>query len=188
MNLSEIAATLKLVERPVWIVTAADGPRRGGLVATFVMQASIDPAAPVLMAGIAPNHYTRELIDGGSAFGLHLVTEAHLDVIWRFALQSGRDGDKLAGLAHSIGDTGSPILTDCLAWLDCRVVARYDAGDRIFYWADVLAGRRTSEGEPLTESRLLAAATADQKRQLQAGMAADIEIQRPLRDHWRKQL
>ena len=155
MNLSEIAATLKLVERPVWIVTAADGPRRGGLVATFVMQTSIDSAAPVVLAGIAPNHYTRELIDGGSAFGLHLVTEAHLDLVWRFTLQSGRDGDKLAGIVHSIGATGSPILADCLAWLDCRVVARYDAGDRVFYRADVLAAQRTSEGTDLRGTELV---------------------------------
>jgi hypothetical protein len=32
------------------------------------------------------------------------------------------------------------VLTDCLAWFDCRVFARYDAGDRLYFWGDIVAG------------------------------------------------
>ena len=61
-----------IVDREVWIVTATDGTRRGGLVATWVSQASIDREHPVVLIGIAPNHFTAELIDASRAFGLHL--------------------------------------------------------------------------------------------------------------------
>mgnify|MGYP002087204098 CR=1 FL=1 len=61
---SDIDALLRLVDREVWIVTAAAGGKRGGLTATWVAQASIDRERPVILAGLAPNHFTTELVEG----------------------------------------------------------------------------------------------------------------------------
>ena len=62
--------------------------------------------------------------------------------------------------------SGVPLLSDCLAWLECRAVARYDTGDRSYFWADVAAGEQVSSGEPLCEQGLIAAATDEQKQLL----------------------
>lgn len=176
------------IDREIWIVTAATGSRRGGLVATWVSQASIDREHPVVLAGIAPNHFTAELIDASQAFGLHLITESQVRHAWNFAIGSGRDRDKLAGVETSFAQTGSPILRDCLAWLDCRVFTAHRTGDRIYYWADVVAGEMASSGSPLTESRLMGLATAEQSRLLRAGRDADIAIQRTRQQAWRAEL
>ena len=176
------------IDREVWIVTAAAGGRRGGLVATWVSQASIDREHPIVMAGIAPNHFTAELIDASQAFGLHLITEGQVDHAWNFGVGSGRDRDKLAGIETSVKETGSPILRECLAWLDCRVFGAHRTGDRIYYWADVVAGDMASAGLPLTESQLIGLATDTQKRALRRGRDADIAIQRPRQQAWRADL
>ena len=63
MNNAQVESIFRLVNREIWIVTAADGERRGGLAATWVSQASIDRDKPVVVIGIAPNHFTAELID-----------------------------------------------------------------------------------------------------------------------------
>src|SRR5438132_216552 len=60
-ELDEIDSALRLVDRELWIITASDGPRRGGLVATWVSVASIDRQRPVLLACLAPNRFTTEL-------------------------------------------------------------------------------------------------------------------------------
>ena len=114
-DLHQIEEVFRLINRAVWIVTADDGQRRGGLVATWGSQASIDPQAPMAAIALATNHFTRELIDRSGAFGLHLIAREHIDLVWRFALGSGRDRDKLAGVDWQVGTTGSPILTDVLA-------------------------------------------------------------------------
>lgn len=183
-----IDSVFRLLNRAVWIVTAGDGARRGGLTATWVMQASIDPAQPTLVVGIAPNHFTAELITSSNAFAAHLLRDDQIDLAWRFALGSGRDRDKLAELELVLGAAGSPTLADCLAWLDCRVIARYDTGDRLCFWADVVDGRRLSDGPPLNEHQLFAAASAEQKAALRAALQADIEVQRPLSEAWRSRL
>lgn len=182
---ADIEAVFRAIDRPVWIVTAAAAGHRGGLTATWVAQASLDPALPVVVAGIAPGHHTRELIDAAGAFAAHLLAADQAPLALRFALASGRDVDKLAGVEFSAGATGSPILETCLAWLDCRVVHRHETGDRFYYWADVVAGHRLAEAAPLTERGLLSAANDDEKRRLKLLLAADIAAQRPLRDAWR---
>ena len=185
---SEIRQVLELIDREVWIVTAAAGAQAGGLVATWVSSASIDPEQPTMLVGIAPNHFTAELVNESGAFALHLLAESQIDLVWRFALTSGRGTNKLAGLAYRPGINGNPILEDCLAWLDCRVVARYDAGDRLFFWADVVSGKVQRVGAALREKQVLAAATPEQRAALVESRSADIADLTPLKRSWREQV
>ena len=187
-DLRQIEAVFSLVDREVWIVTAADGKRRGGLVATWVSQSSIDPQAPTVAIALATNHFTRELVDRSGAFALHLIASEQVDLVWRFALGSGRDRDKLSGVASTVGDSGSPILQNVLAWLECRVVDRHDGGDRIYYWADVVGSSAPRSGSPLCEQELFAKASDEQTSALRKAMLADLEVQRPLLAGWRGRL
>ena len=188
MDHTQIESIFRLVNREIWIVTAADGPRCGGLVATWVSQASIDRDKPVVLIGIAPNHFTAELIDASQSFALHLISRDAIELAWNFALGSGRDRDKLAGIASARGVTGSPLLRDALAFLECRVFARLASGDRVYYWADIVDSGQPRTGTPLTEQQLIAAATDEQKQQLLASRDADVQWQRPLQAEWRRQL
>src|SRR5262249_16858587 len=131
-------AVEKALDRELWVVTSTDGTNHGGLIATFVSPASIVPELPRVLVGIGRRHRTWELIEGSGAFALHLMGEEHLDWIVRFGLQSGRVVDKFAGVDHRPGRSGSPILTASVGWLDCRVEARVETGDRTAYLAEVI--------------------------------------------------
>ncbi len=48
--------------------------------------------------------------------------------------------DRLAGLTFLAGATGSPLLADAVAWLDCREESRIDSGDRLI--------KEVTEAEP----------------------------------------
>jgi flavin reductase (DIM6/NTAB) family NADH-FMN oxidoreductase RutF len=186
--LDRIDLAFRRVVQTIWIVTAQDGARRGGLVATWAGRASIDAQRPVAMAAIADNHFTRQLIDGSQAFALHLISAEQAALAWRFGIGSGNAADKLEGVPHEIGESGSPILRDCLAWFDCRVFARYAAGERICFWADVLDAASISDANPMTDHALFALASDEQQQQLRSGLQADVEQQAPLHQAWRKML
>lgn len=182
---SDVKPVLQLVNREVWIVTAAADGRRGGLCATWVSVASIDPDHPVVVAGLAPNHFTTKLVQSSGCFGLHLLRPDQTALALNFAIGSGRDRDKFAGLTVSIGSTGSPLLDDCLASLECRVFSRHDTGDRCYFWADVAAGRKQSDGQPLREQALIAAASGEQRKLLGQNRREDAEFLRQLHNRWR---
>jgi flavin reductase (DIM6/NTAB) family NADH-FMN oxidoreductase RutF len=173
-------------DRELWLVTARDGARRGGLIATWVSQASIVPELPRVAVGIARQHHTHGLIEAGGAFALHLIAERHLDLVWRFGIASGRDLDKLAGLATRPGSSGSPIVTDALAWLDCRVETRLDTGDRSLFLAEVLDGGLSRNEPPLTVRRMLQLAPPERLRELKEGMAHDIGVDTVAIRAWRQ--
>lgn len=183
--MSTTDSILRSLRREVWIVTAAAGEKRGGLLATWVNAASIDPSRPIMLAGIAPNHFTAELIQTSRACALHLLRKDQTELAWNFARDSGRNRDKFAELATITGDTGAPLLAEALAWLDCRVIAQYDAGDRLFFWAEIVASQQNATVAPLTDADFIAALSSEQRRQLLADRDADILVQRPLHEQWR---
>src|SRR5258708_6116788 len=105
-NPDAASALFRRLDRELCLVTARAGERRGGLIATFVSQASIVPSLPRVILGIARQHYTWTLIESSGAFAMHLLAEEQLDWVWRFGLRTGRDGDKLEGLATRLGASG----------------------------------------------------------------------------------
>jgi flavin reductase (DIM6/NTAB) family NADH-FMN oxidoreductase RutF len=187
MDSAKAGGVFDLVDRDLWLITSAADSRLGGFIATFVNEASIVPDMPRVLVGISRQHFTWELVEASNAFALHLLAEEHLGWVWRFGTHSGRDFDKFAGMTFRHGKTGSPILADAPAWLECRVEARLNTGDRTVYLAAVVAGERRRPVTPLTVKRLVQAAPADQLRQLDQLMARDIAVDRSAIQAWRQQ-
>lgn len=176
-----IGQAFDLYDPPLWLVTAAHAGRRGGLIATFAVRASIVATLPRMVLGVAKQHHTWGLIEGSGGFALHLLHAHQLDLVWRFGLATGHQVDKFAGLTSAATPGGQPLIADALAWLDCRCEARMDGGDRTIYLAEVTDGGThpdAGEGEgdngaPLTVRRLYAAAPPEQRARLDALYARD---------------
>jgi flavin reductase (DIM6/NTAB) family NADH-FMN oxidoreductase RutF len=176
MDVAVAAQLVGLTDRELWIVTAADGERRGGLVATFVCVASLVEELPRVLIALARQHHTHQLIEASGAFGLHLIAARQLDWVWRFGLQSGRDVDKLAGLDQTSDVTGTPLLSDAIGWFDCRVETRMSIGDRTVYLAEVVAARTNRNEPPLTAKELLKIAPPERLEQLKQFRERDSRI------------
>jgi flavin reductase (DIM6/NTAB) family NADH-FMN oxidoreductase RutF len=170
------------LDRELWVVTAA-GARPGGLLATSVSMASVVPEMPRVLVAIGRRHATRALIERSGAFALHLFGESRFDWVERFALQSGHSADKLAGIDQAPGPTGSPILAGAAGWLDCKVEAQFETGDRTVYLGGVVAAKAPSGVPPLTFRRMLDLATPElrlrlREQRLRDGAADAVEIRR----------
>lgn len=184
-----VTRLFRSLQREVWIVTAATNEQRGGCTVTWLSPASIDSERPVVLIGIAPNHWTAEMIDGSGAFAAHLLRADQADLAWRFASCSSRSTDKFLGLEVRAGLTGAPLIADCAQWLEARVFERFAMGDRVYYWADVVAcgsGDGLGESQPvLTDHLLFSALTADQRAVLIDQLGNDVALQRPAQAAWR---
>jgi flavin reductase (DIM6/NTAB) family NADH-FMN oxidoreductase RutF len=186
MDVAQIGKVYAKLDSPLWLVTAADGGRRGGFIATTVAQASIVDVMPRQLITVSKRHHTHELIEASGAFAMHLIDETQLELIWRFGLQSGRDVDKLAGLTTRAGATGSPLLADAVAWLDCRVESRMDSGDRTVYLAGVVDGRLQRTDPPLTSRRLFDIAPPDKREIMDVQYDHDARLDAAAIQRWRE--
>lgn len=185
--MNDAATLFRLTDRELWVVTSQSAGRSGGLIATFVDQASIVPECPRVLVGIARSHHTWGLIESSGAFALHLIGEHHLDWVWRFGLRSGRDGDKFVGIALEIALTGSPILSDALGWLDCRVEERLETGDRTVYLGEVVEARLPRQSAPLTAQRMVQLAPPEKLDDLRRQMQHDVQLDAAAIRTWRAQ-
>lgn len=186
--MTDIQQIFRTLDRELWVVTAQAGGRRGGLIATTVSQASIVPDMPRVLVGIAMQHHTWRLIEESRAFTLHLLRGEQLDWVWQFGSQSGRDADKFAGLSVRAAASGSPLLPDALAWLDCSVEASLDTGDRTVYLAKVLDCGQNGDEPPLTARAAFARATPEQLQQLRTQQEADAAVDAAAIAAWRQRV
>jgi flavin reductase (DIM6/NTAB) family NADH-FMN oxidoreductase RutF len=176
--MSDISEILRLLDREIWLVTSTCADQRAGLIATFVNDASIVPAMPRMVVGIAKQHKTWHVIEASKALTLHLLDEACIDLVWQFGLRSGYDIDKFA----NIEGTQIP---GVLAWLECRVEDTLDTGDRSLYLVEAITGKRLKATAPLTMRRVLELASVEQVNALRAGLARDADIDAQAIRDWR---
>jgi flavin reductase (DIM6/NTAB) family NADH-FMN oxidoreductase RutF len=187
MDSTAAPALFAWLDRELWLLTARAGQRRGGLIATFVAQASLVPDLPRVVVGVAKQHATWELIESSDAFALHLLGQHNLDWVERFGLASGRQVDKFAGTTPAEAATGSPILDGAIGWLDCRVEARLDTGDRTVYLGGVVESQVTHHDPPLTLKQMLQRLPATQVAELKRLMHHDSSVDAQAIVHWRRQ-
>lgn len=190
-NFEQIDSLLKLVDREIWLVTAAHGGRRSGLTATWISQVSLDRDRPVLLAGLSPRNFTTELVQQSGLFAAHLVSPDFVPLAYRLAASSGRDGDKLADVALTLHEANPPVITAARAWFVGRVFQQLNAGDRVFFWADVIAAGENVPAEParplLKEQAFIQALTPDERRHLKSLRDADALALRPVATDFRQQ-
>ncbi|MFO0881038.1 MAG: flavin reductase family protein [Gemmataceae bacterium] len=188
MDVTAASTLFAWIDREIWLVTAQDGSRRGGMIATQVMQASFVADMPRMVLGVARHHYTWELISASRTCALHLLTEENLDLVWRFGLESGRDGDKLDGIEVTTGITGCPRMNHTVGWLDCRVETELELGDRTLFVLDVVEGCVNNFTRPLNMRRLMELAPSPLLTQLQRNRHQQGFIEAEAVRLWREEL
>ncbi len=129
----------------VTVVTSRtpDG-RPCGLTANSVASVSLKPLLVLVCVDRKATSHAC-IIEGGS-FAVSILERLHEPVARRFA--KGDHTARFDELPYRIETTGSPVLRDALAWLDCRVQNVHEAGDHSIVVGEVVACD-AREGEPL---------------------------------------
>ena len=149
MDYVEISPMMGKLWSPLAAVTTHWQGRDNVQMAVAIAAASIVPDHPRITVQLYKPNLTHDMVLSSGIFALNFLKTAQLDIVGDFGLVSGRDKDKLQGVATTFGESGSPLLTDCFGYLDCRVINAMDGGDMTCFLADVLDGKTIAEGEPL---------------------------------------
>ncbi len=142
---------LRHLTLPVVAITTASGDRRNGMIVNSAQRASLVSSIPRISLYILKPHVTHGLIMESGVFAVHLLRDDQWDLIRRLGLQSAHDvPDKLGGLAVNTGETGCPLLVDCMASFECRVINAMDAGAATFFLGDIVRDHPGTDGRVMT--------------------------------------
>jgi flavin reductase (DIM6/NTAB) family NADH-FMN oxidoreductase RutF len=123
----------------VTVITTAAGDRLQGMTANAVSSLSLDPV--MVLICVAKSTHTHRVLSEGGVFTVNILGAHQGEVSRIFAKKAEPQVGSLRGQRFRIGETGAPILEDCLAFLECRVVSVFDGGDH-----SIFLGRVVSEG------------------------------------------
>ena len=151
MNKEEIETALSKIVHGVCIITTKFEGRVNGMTAAWVMRASFVP--PIVVVSIGKSRYTHELIQKAKVFAVNILDSSCIELAKRFGFYSGKEFNKFEQVEWIEGKTGSPILTQSCAFLDCELVSTHPAGDHTLFVGKVIDGRVNKDTNPLIYHR-----------------------------------
>ena len=128
----------------VVLVTAMDGGEPVGMACNSFTSVSLEP--PLVLFCAAKSSSTWPRIQAAGTWAANFLDDDGEEICRLFA-QKG--ADRFARLAFTPGRTGSPIVEDALAFVDCETVDEHDAGDHVVVVGRVIELGYQPEGKPL---------------------------------------
>ena len=130
----------------VSIVTMQTPEKQHGLTVSGFL--SISPEPPLVLISVGQELASDTLLQASGAYAVNFLRDDQSELSDRFAGRLG-EVDRFEGLTTHTAATGAPILDDCLAWLDCRVVATHVVGDHTLFVGEVVAAGVNGAAKPL---------------------------------------
>jgi flavin reductase (DIM6/NTAB) family NADH-FMN oxidoreductase RutF len=130
------------------VTTMCDGVPHGLTVSAF---SSVSATPPRVLVCLGNGTDSKPLVERSGRFAVHILGRDHAALGTRFAkLSPGVEQDLFGGVPYRTEHTGSPILDDCLAWLDCSVLTTMPVGDHTIFVGSVEAvGHARTDGDPV---------------------------------------
>jgi flavin reductase (DIM6/NTAB) family NADH-FMN oxidoreductase RutF len=132
----------------VTVVTtvSGDGVPLGLTVSAFC-SLSLDP--PLVLVCIDKNASFHQFLSEGGHFAVNILSEEQEIVSRRFA---SKGVDRFDGVSYKKGVTGSPLLDDVIANVECIVKQCHSGGDHTIFVGQVESAE-TADGRPLAYFR-----------------------------------
>ena len=142
--IANIENLVKQMSHGVYVIGVTDGLQQNAFTAAWVMQASFKP--PLLALSINPEHFSYKLLHAGRVCSINVLAQHQYAIAEHFGHSAK---DKMAGFQWQPDITRAPILSEALAYFDCRVSHYTDAGDHIIALCQVVSAGILNQGKPL---------------------------------------
>jgi len=130
------------------VTTCAENGALKGMTASSFTSLSIDPL--LILICVAKKLYSHQVLLQNQIFAVNILSEHQKYWGELFAGMHPEIEDRFSVTGYKTAITGSPILPDVLAWLDCRLYQTHDAGDHTIFIGEVVAAQGNGGALPLT--------------------------------------
>ena len=131
----------------VTVITTAAGDEFQGMTANAVSSLSLDPV--MVLICVEKGTHTYGVLEQGRVFAVNVLGEHQEGVSRLFAKRAEPERGTLRGQPFRLGETGVPILEDCLAYLECRVAYVHEGGDHSIFLGEVVNAAVVNDVPPL---------------------------------------
>jgi flavin reductase (DIM6/NTAB) family NADH-FMN oxidoreductase RutF len=138
---------LRMISYGLYIITSKSEKDIAGSTVTWVSQSSMQP--PMVMVGLSQDSFTSQIVARSGKFALHFLGKTQKDIAQKFFKPAQEQDGLISGFKYKEGITGSPVLLDLPAYIECHVVETVKKGDHHVVIAEVIEAVVQHEMEPL---------------------------------------
>ena len=147
INTDQFKKALSQFATGVTVVTTVHQGTPIGITASSFSSLSLEP--PLVLVSLAKKLFTHQVIADNGRFAVNILGASQRELGMRFAGMLPGVGDRFAGLDVKTAVTGCPILSNAIAWVDCRVWEMYDGGDHTIFVGEVVDVYASENDTPL---------------------------------------
>lgn len=125
-----------------------DSKAPAGVTVSAFSSLSLDP--PLVLFCLGNKTSSIDSFKSNGHFAINVLSETQRDLSIRFA---SRSEDKWAGMEWETGLGGVPLLSGCLATLECKLVNTIEGGDHLIFVGEVQNLTHQEGGAPLVYFR-----------------------------------
>lgn len=130
------------------IVTGNHNGQTHGLTANSFNAIALSP--PTILIALQNQSQTKEIVQCGGVFGISILESRQISIAQRFAGQIDADRPRFEGIETFTMSTGSPMIKNACAYLDCKVVRTFNVGNTTVFLGEVIEAKVNGNNhEPL---------------------------------------
>jgi len=141
-EISPLAQALGRIPCGLYIVSTQTDGKPMGLLGSLLMQVGFDPPTVCVAVGKGRDHLDAMLEHG--SFAVSILDADSSGLMTPFF----KSETPFEGLATKATESGCLVLTDALAWFECKIDAAHEGGDHVIVFGEAVAGETLREGDP----------------------------------------
>lgn len=134
---AELRDVLRFWTTGVAIVSSSFEEITHGMTVNSFTSLSLEP--PLVMVSLEKITRTHGLVKNAGVFGVSILAEDQKELSNRFAGRESELSNRFDNVNSFKLETGSPLLSEAIAFFDCRVATTHDAGTHTIFISEVLA-------------------------------------------------
>lgn len=140
---------LRLISYGLYVLTTAHGSEVNAITCNWLTQISFEPL--MLVVALEKESHSHRLVQESGVFAVNFLDKDQAHLARRMAAPHRINPHKLAGVAYRIGVTGTPLLDQAIAFLECEIRQALEVGgDHTLFVGEVVEGEVTRHAETLT--------------------------------------
>ncbi len=134
------------------LIGSASGDEKNGMTTSWVSQVAMSPV--LVGVSVDATSVTHRLITSGGAFSVNLWNREDTRVFVKFSKPATYSDGMLNERPVWFGVTGSPVFTEAIAYLDCKVTSSVPLGSHTLFVGEVVDCGFQNGGETASVARM----------------------------------
>ncbi|MEK6856822.1 MAG: flavin reductase family protein [Nanoarchaeota archaeon] len=136
--MDEIERAIRKIMNGVFVITFNLDGKDYGITTAWINRASFKPN--MLMISVGKNRKGYEELLETEIFCVNILGDAHLEIARHFGVTDGKNLNNFSDIELKEMENGSPVLENCVAAIECKLVKKVDAGDHAILFGEIMNG------------------------------------------------